>query len=341
MRVFIGTGLLIAWSLWAAPPGEPRTKGAKTAVAGAPAAGVKVPGIQISFSSLKADMEFEGAAAASFIGVTDGVAIQNAAKDGLLKIDTKAKEKTPGVPIAGIKEPCGGVVSAFGSLWVASCGSGSLVRLDGKTLKPTATLATGTGSSRIGLAATADSVWMLTDDRGTLSRIDPQQNEVVAEFRLPPGCGSLVFGETALWVACPAENRVMRINPQTNLPEKSIEVSARPEALAIGNSSVWVLCAKEGKVERIDPKTNKVIKTIETLAPAEGGTIAAGEGSVWVSSAGFPLTRIDPESDKVVQQFYGAGAGVVQAGLGSVWLAGAHGKLLRLDPKRIAATLAE
>jgi len=64
--------------------------------------------------------------------------------------------------------------------------------------------------------------------------------------------------------------------------------------------------------------------------------------SIWVSLAGFPITRIDPGTDKVVQQFWGAGGGAIQFGLGSVWLSNVHeGTLWRLDPKRIAATLAE
>ena len=144
------------------------------------------------------------------------------------------------------------------------------------------------------MAATADSIWLLSDNKTTLSRIDPDQNAVVAELRLPAGCNTLTFGETALWVTCPAEDRVLRIDPQNNLVDKRIEVSAQPKALAIGEGSIWVLCQKDGKVERIDPKTNKVIKTIELAVPGVEGSIAIGSGSVWVSQAGFPLTRIDP-----------------------------------------------
>ncbi len=149
------------------------------------------------------------------------------------------------------------------------------------------------------------------------SRIDPDQNKIVSELRLPAGCNTLTFGETALWVTCPAENRVLRINPETTLVEKRIEVSPQPTALAIGESSVWVLCIKDGKIERIDPKTNKVTKTIETgVSGATTGGIAVGQGSIWVTLTGFPITRIDPVSEKVVQQFWGAGGGAIQFGAG-------------------------
>jgi virginiamycin B lyase len=304
-----------------------------------PVKGVKTPGVQIPFASLKAEMEFE-AAAPAWIAVADGIVFPNAAKDGLVRIDARAKEKKLADPVSGVGGACGGAVSAFGSIWVGACGTKSVARVDPKTAKLAESLAVGMGPARIAIAATADSIWALTDTRGTLSRIDPQQNAVVAEFRVPADCGSLFFGESALWLACPAQNRVLRIDPQTNLVDKSIEVSAQPEALAVGEGSVWVLCAKDGKVERIDPKTNKVAKTVELMTGAVGGSIAVGEGSVWVSASGFPLTRIDPTSEKVVQQFFGGESGSVQAGMGAVWLA-QPAKVVRFDPRRIAATLAE
>jgi hypothetical protein len=47
-------------------------------------------------------------------------------------------------------------------------------------------------------------------------------------------------------------------------------------------------------------------------------------------------------SEKVAQQFWGAGGGVIQFGQGSVWLTNLEeGTLWRIDPKRVLATLAE
>ncbi len=247
-------------------------------------------------------------------------------------------------PIAGIGKPCGGGVSAFTSLWVPTCGDKTISRIDTKAGKVTKKLAVGAGVVAPSIAATADSVWAFTDDKTTLSRIDPDQNAVVAEIRLPADCNSLTFGENSLWVTCPAENRVLRINPETNQVEKHIDTSATPKALVLGEGSVWVLCEKEGKIDRIDPKTNKIAKTIDLGAPAIAGGIADGLGSLWVTMQGFPLTRIDPTTDKekVLQQFYGDGGGAIQVGLGSLWLSNLNnGTLWRIDPKRVSATLAE
>jgi virginiamycin B lyase len=327
MRILIGI-LTVVFTISAAPATPP-----------APKQGIRTPGIQIPFSSLKPEAAVQTPDRPEWIFVSTDAFVP--AKDRLDKIDVKTNKMAE--PVAGLNKPCGGMVSAFGSLWVPACGDGSLARIDPKTFKVTATVASGAADIRGSLAASADSLWLLTDAKTTLSRIDPDQNAVVGEMRLPPGCGSLTFGETALWIACPNENKVLRINPATNLVEKVIDVSAHPRALAIGGTSIWVLCEKDGIIDRIDPKTNKVSKSIALDVPGAKGAIAFGEGAVWVTLTGFPLTRIDPQSETVVQQFFGTGGGgAILTTSGAIWLTSPNaGALLRIDPKRVLATLAE
>ena len=115
-----------------------------------------------------------------------------------------------------------------------------------------------------------------------------------------------------------------------------------PVALAAGESSIWVLGRKDGKVSRIDPKTNKVTATMELGIASAEGSLAFGEGSLWASAPGFPVMRIAPATDNVVQQFHGEGGGRVAFGLGSVWVGSDQSStIVRFDPKRIQATLAE
>lgn len=298
--------------------------------------GIKTPGIQIPFSSLKPEATFPTPDQPEWIFYSTELFVPG--KDKIDKIDVKANKIADS--IAGVQKPCGGMVAAFGSLWAPSCGPGALLRIDPKTMKIMATINAGADDVHGSIAATADSVWMLTDSKTTLSRIDPDQNAVVGELRVPAGCSGLTFGETALWLACPSENKVLRIDPETNLLEKEISVSAQPEALATGEHSIWVLCQKEGKLERIDPKTNQVAKSIDLDVPGAKGSIAYGDAFVWVTASGFPLMRIDPQSDSVAQQFYGTGGGLIATSPGAIWLS-SSGTLLRIDPKLVLATLAE
>ena len=302
-------------------------------------AGIKTPGIQIPFAALKPEAQIPTPAKPSWLAFTD--ALFYPGPDSLTKLDPKTNQ--PAATSAPIGNPCGGLISAFQALWVNSCRDGALLRLNPKDLKIAATIPlTSTQPPPSALAASADSVWILTDAKTNLVRIDPDQNVSVAEIRLPAGCRGIVFGESALWVACPSQNQVLRVDPATNLIVQSITVSPEPESLAIADGSIWALCRKDGKIDRIDPKTNKVAKSIELHTPGAPGAIASGNGFLWVTMAGFPLTRVDPKAESVAQQFYGDAGGAIAISPGAVWLSNLNqGTLWKLDPKLIQATLAE
>jgi len=332
------SAVLISVSLIAAPAAS--LSGKARPKASGPKYGVKTPGVQIPFASLKSEAELLAPTKPAWLFYSDSLFAP--AVDHLEKIDPKTNKKAD--PVAGLDRPCGGMVNAFGSLWTPVCGASGLARIDAKTLKATNTIETGVSSVQGVIAASADSIWLLTDDKTTLARIDPDQNLVVAEIRVPAGCQRLTFAETALWLACPDKNKILRINAATNLIEKQIEVSAQPESIAAGENSIWVLCRKEGKVDRVDPKTNKVTKTIELSVPDVDGSIVFGEGSLWATMTGFPLTRIEVQADTVTvaQQFYGDAGGAITISPGALWLSNIEsGALLRIDPKRVRATLPE
>jgi len=302
--------------------------------------GLKTPGVRIPIAALKPDAVFEVPGSPDWIAVGDSVWISNKPKNSVARIDPKTN-KVAGIISVG-KAPCSGLAIGFDSLWVPNCGDQTLSRVDLKTGRITATFPAGIADSEGGLAASSDSIWMLTDKKGTLARIDPGTNKVVAEIYVARGSYTVVFGEGAVWVTSTEGNLVSRVDPNTNLVTDTIPVGKAPRFLAIGEGAVWTLNQTEGTVSRIDPKTNKVVATIDVGVPGEGGDIAAGEGSVWVTSFGFPISRIDPVSNKVVQQFVGKGGDALRVGLGSVWLSNYEaGTVWRIDPKRIAATQAE
>jgi len=351
--------ILLAASAFAQQPATPPTQRPPRP----PKPGVKTPGVQIPFASLKPDYEFPVPGAPDWIAVGESIWISNAPKNTVTRIDPKTNKIAD--TVTGLNRPCSGLAIGFGSLWVPTCGDQSLARVDLKTAKITATIPAGVANSEGGLAVTADSVWLLTDSKSTLSRLDPDKNTIVAEVRLPAGCFTVAFGppgpDAALWVTCTQANQVLRVDPVTNLVTNRLRLDARqldspppgaqpagtqpitqPRFLTVGEGAVWVLCQGEGNVVKIDPKTMAVVATIEVGVPGSGGDIAAGEGAIWVSSFGFPISKIDPKSGKVVQQFVGDGGDAIRAAGGAVWLSNLRqGVVWRLDPRRIAATLAE
>lgn len=346
-------------------------KDPKSLRSAAPAQGVKAPGVLIPYGNLKSEAEIPLTSAPTGFLFTESIAIADSA--GIHRFDAKTgKAFDPPRDSKDVDKPCGGLLNAFSFVWTASCGTSSLAKLEVRPVRgaggrpgadapkdadapkpepppqrkppaPPVFIATGMAPlASTALAASEDSVWLLGDNKTTLQRIDPKENTVVAEVRLPAACTSILSAESSLWVACPGEARILRIDPRTNLVDKRIEVAAQPVALAAGESSIWVLCRKEGKVARIDPKTNKVSATIELGIPNASGMLAFGEGSLWASVPGFPVMRITPSTDKVAQQFHGAGGGMIYFGSGSVWIASEKSNTVtRFDPKRISATLAE
>ena len=127
---------------------------------------------------------------------------------------------------------------------------------------------------------------------------------------------------------------------------EAITVGSNPGRLAVGEGGVWTLNRgdaggtgpRAATVSRVDPKTNKVVATIPVGDLDPAAEIAAGEGSVWISAPGVPITRIDPRTNRAVQRFTGEGGGAILVAHGSLWVAAGAQKTLRLDPALVAAT---
>jgi streptogramin lyase len=301
-----------------------------------PRPGVTTPGVRIPVAKLMPDAVFPYPGAPDWIAVGDHVWVSNAPKGTVARIDP-AKNKIIDVIAVG-KFPCSGLAIGFGSLWVPCCGDKTLRRVDLDTGKVTATIMTAIASSEGGVAVGSGSVWICTDKKGVLARIDPAANKIIAEIKVSPGSYGVVCTDDRVWVTSTEKSVLACIDPSTNTVVDTIATGPAPRFLASGEGAIWTLNQGDGSVSRIDAKTRKLLATIEVGVPGDGGDIAVGEGSVWVTSFEFPLSRIDPGKNQVVQQFAGPGGDAVRVGLGSVWLSNlAAGNVWRLDPKKIVA----
>lgn len=87
---------------------------------------------------------------------------------------------------------------------------------------------------------------------------------------------------------------------------------------------------------RIDPASGAVLAAIPLAVDGieEEGSVAAGEGGVWVVSTASELLRIDPATNEVVGSWpLPAGAAAVRAGLGWLWVTESTAdQVLRIDP---------
>jgi YVTN family beta-propeller protein len=188
-----------------------------------------------------------------------------------------------------------------------------------KTNQVVATVPVGPAQSEGGIAASPDAIWLVTDPKGVLSRIDPATDKVAAEVAIAPNAAACIYGDGAIWVTTPEKNLLTRIDAKTNQVTATIEVGPQPRFLTVGGGSVWTLNQGDGTVSRVDAKSAKVLATIAVGVPGSGGEIAFGEGHIWATIFQIPI-RNRPGHQPRNQQWFGAGGDSVRVGHGSVWL---------------------
>ena len=190
-------------------------------------------------------------------------------------------------------------------------------------------------------------VWV-TNANGTVSRIDPASDQVVATIGLPgPGRRpeAIAAGAGLVWVAA-STGVVWRIDPTRNQVVGSIDTGRllyKPIGLAVQDDAVWVVCCanaapgrhSDGKLIQIDPAGGRVTARIAV----RGGpfAVAADPQAVWVATAQGSAERVDRVTSRVAAVIPAGGPlGGTQAvaiGHGGVWLADpGDSVVLRIDP---------
>jgi virginiamycin B lyase len=307
----------MAWAVWSQErPKRPARNGVST------------PGVRREMTAITPAAVFPVPGTPDWQVVTDdAVWVSNAPKGTVHRLDVKTNTVTATVE-AG-KRPCSGLVAAFGSIWAPVCGDRpnvengekpGLARIDPKTNTVAAKIAVGIANSEGGLAASPEAIWVVSDIKGVLSRIDPATNKVAVEIEVAQGSVSAVYAEGAVWVASPDKSVLTRVDAKTNKATDTIPVGPTPRFITAGAGAIWTLNQGDGTVSRVDIASKKVVATIECGIPGTGGELAFGNGHVWATVFQAPLTEIDPATNAVVRQWFGAGGDAVRVGHGSVWL---------------------
>ena len=221
-------------------------------------------------------------------------------------------------------------------MWVASVYDGKLYKIDEPTNTVVGTYSVAiTSGSEGSFAVTDGAVWVVTSNggtnAGTVTRVNAATGEVVADIKVANDSHGIAAAGGFVWVTSTTGNSVTQIDTTTNAVVATIAVDPGPRFIAAGEGGVWALCQGTGTVAHIDPATGHVVAAINTNTPGGGGDVAAGEGFVWVTTFGRPVTRVDPHTDKVIEQFEGPGFGdAIRAGAGYVWVSG--GRLAQIKP---------
>ncbi|MGH2736307.1 MAG: hypothetical protein ACRDKZ_12055 [Actinomycetota bacterium] len=137
------------------------------------------------------------------------------------------------------------------------------------------------------------------------------------------GPDGVAAGAGAIWVANSGDGTVSRIDPDTNDVAQTIEVGGSPEDLAVTAGVLWVGDAEAGTLARIDVSTGDPAGAPARIPGAEGTSLdlAATRDAVWVVSRSAGLYRVDAETGEALGiETEATSATDVAVGGGSVWV---------------------
>lgn len=279
-----------------------------------------VSSVQVPFSSLGPSVTIKVGGTADWVLIgEDAVWVASTSPSAVVRIDPATNQIVAAVGIPG--EACSGLAFGFGSVWVPICGKhAELVRIDATENKVSAILPQAPSGPEGGIAASDDSVWMVTDKRGTLLRIDPVHNTVRQKITIPPGSFNPVYSHGMVWITSVENNVLTAVDAPTGRVLDPVSIGPKPRFLASGGGSIWTLNQGDGTITRVDEKSRRVVATIAAGIPGPGGDIDYEANSVWCTVFDIPLTAVDATTNRVVKQWVGRGGDSLRAGFGSIWI---------------------
>jgi streptogramin lyase len=228
------------------------------------------------------------------------------------------------------RQPCG-AVAAYGAVWVANDGSGTLARIDPRTNRVTRRVRVGRGACYV--AAGGGALWVTYYRTGSVVRV----SRLLAKRTIRVGKEpfDVVVTGKRVWVALWGAGELAEIHTDTARVVRRIDVGGHPAGLLARNGSIWVGFGRTATaVARVDPASGEVTRIqIGVKAP---GWFASGGRNVWITADSNALVRLDAESGRVV--------GLTRLGLtlgqpavahdGSVWVPDKQiDTVFRVDPR--------
>jgi len=222
-----------------------------------------------------------------------------------------------------IGRACGAMAVYDGSLWVADCRANALNRIDTHIAQTVATISTGIANPKgeLNVVAGAGSIWIASDGKGMIARIDPATNQVTASIPVAPGTFYLAFGLGSLWAVSSEGKLLQKIDPATNTVVGTTPLGNEPGFLAAGEGAVWVQEQGDGTVARIDPASGAVTARVKVGDNLKYGDIDVGGGMVWLrTTADQEFAVIDAKTLAIrARMGKAAGSGALRYTKAGVW----------------------
>lgn len=253
----------------------------------------------------------------------DAVWVGSTGPEAVHRIDPRRNALVASVPVPGT--PCAGLATGFGAVWVPLCAHPNvLARIDAATLAVRLFPGVGPAAAEGGITTSPDSVWLVTDARGTLSRIDPATGRIRQRVSLPAGSFNPRYADGLVWVTRATGHEVTAVDAASGRVVGHVATGPGPRFLAAGEGLVYTLNQGDGSLTRIDARRRRATAQIALDTPGHGGDLALAAGIVWTTVAGVPLTATAVEGDAVRRRWVGEGGDSLAVADGSVWLTDYH-----------------
>jgi virginiamycin B lyase len=285
-----------------------------------------------SMTDLKVAATFSLGKTADWVAITpEKVWVGSTGPYAVNEIDPQTNQFTR-VALPG--EPCAGLAVDTTSLWVPLCGTKAtapkLAKVDLKT-HALQVFNVGPAGPEGGITTGAGSVWLVTDKKGFLARIDPTTGSITQTVLVPPGSFNPRFADGHVWVTRVNGAELTSVDPSSGKVVSHRPTGKHPRFLTSGAGAVWTLNQGSGTISRIDTAGKQPAVTVPVNMPGPGGDIAYGEGRIWSTSMAtrkVPLSIVDATQSTVLCQWEGPGGDSLGVGFGSVWLTDYHGGTL-------------
>ena len=262
---------------------------------------------------------------ADWVAITpDSVWVGSSGPYAVHRIDPKTNQRVATVTLRG--EPCSGLATGFGSLWVPLCGkAATLAQVDLRSNRVVNVFRVGPAAPEGGIATSPDSVWLVVDKKGSLVRIDPASGALLQTIKVPSGSYNPFYSDGRIWVTRAEGSEVTSVDAATGAVLGSVRTGPGPRFLTAGGGAVWTLNQGDGTLTRIPTASNQSPKTIALGTPGHGGDISFGLGMVWTTMVKVPLSVVDATTTTLLCQWTGPGGDSLGIGHGAIWLTDYHG----------------
>lgn len=289
---------------------------------------------QTPFPDLKPVAVIPVGKTADWVLMTPGaVWVGSTGPNAVNRIDPRANRLTDAVTLPG--EPCAGLAAGFGALWVPLCGEKPvLARVNLTTRKVTALFDVAGIQAEGGVAVSPNGVWLVTDAKGTLVRIDPANGTVRQTVTLPAGAFNPRYAGGVVWITQVEGSQVTAVDAKTGKVIGAAPTGPHPRFLTTGADAVWTLNQGDGSLTRVRAQGRTPAWTAPLGTPGHGGDIALGRGVIWTTMAGVPLTATDAKTGAVIRRWVGPGGDSLAVGRDAIWLTDYHaGTIARIRLK--------